>query len=50
MESTSAFHDASMMFSLTPTVPQLPRLSLVVMMTRVVALVPAPSSSKIRTL
>lgn len=30
--------------------PQLPRLSLVVMMTRVVALVPAPSSSKMRTL
>ena len=49
MESTSAFHDASMMFSDTPTVPQLPRLSRVVMTTRVMASVPT-FSSRMRTL
>ena len=49
MESTSAFHDASMTFSETPTVPQVRCPSVVVMVTRVMASVPWLSSSR-RTL
>ena len=45
MESTSAFHDASMTFSDTPTVPQVPQASAEVMVTRVMASVPWLSSS-----
>ena len=40
MESTRAFQEASMMFSLTPTVPQVRSPSEVTMVTRVTAPVP----------
>ena len=49
IESTSACHEASMMFSATPTVPQVSSPSPDVMRTRVLAPVPI-DSSRMRTL